>query len=74
MIFIFTQIRRERCRCSHQTGVNLEVVMQPPARSARIEAAEQLSMRQLLEAYARATDMREEVFVTAEGVLKVWRH
>jgi len=52
-------------------GVNLEVVMQPPARTARIESAEQLSMRQLLEAYAKATGMSEAVFGAAEGVLKV---
>jgi hypothetical protein len=51
--------------------VGLEVVVQPPARAARIEAAEQLSMRQLLAAYAAATGMRSEVLAAADGVLQV---
>ncbi|GBF93021.1 hypothetical protein Rsub_05632 [Raphidocelis subcapitata] len=57
-------------RAAQAAGVDLEVVMRPPARAARIEAAEQLSMRQLLGAYAAATGMRGEVLQAAEGVLQ----
>jgi hypothetical protein len=48
--------------------------MQPPARAARIEAAEQLSMAQLLAAYADATSMAPDVLAAAEAVLKASRH
>jgi hypothetical protein len=61
----------QRAHSAPAPGVTLEVVVQPPARAARIEAAEQLSMRQLLAEYARATGMRADVLAAADGVLQV---
>lgn len=54
--------------------MNLEVVVAPPARAARIKAAEQLSMAQLLAAYAQAARMPPEVLAAAEGVLEHLGH
>lgn len=53
-------------------GVEVSLQLQPASRpAARIAAAEQLSMQQLLEEYAANTGMDQEVLALARGALQV---
>lgn len=57
------------------SGVQVQVHRAPSTRlSARIDAAEQLSMSQLLEVYAENVGMTPEVLQAARDALKVGRH
>jgi hypothetical protein len=68
IMIIMTTQSNHRC---YVTGVSVQLMVQQPARARpRIAAAEQLSMRQLLEQYACATAMPPAALERAREVLQ----